>query len=433
MQPVAPPGERGDEAVGREPVPVGAVVGQQLRRMGDQDRASDGGRLAALRVLFVNHTSDFSGAEAALMRLLDALPDALECAVACPPDGPLAAALDRAGVERLPLPGTDLSFRLHPARTPAGLARLAASARALGRHARRWRADVIHANGLRSGLMAVAPVAQRRPPVVLQVHDRLGGGPAGEAVRRSLALGCVDVLAVSSMTAAAFNRGLRRPLAHVVPISVDHRRFRLGASDPAITRRALGIAPDAPLLGEVAQITPWKGQHVAIEALARLRETRPDAQLLLVGHVAFSGPGVRYDNAAYLAELHALVRELGVEDGVHFLGQRDDVPAIMAALDLLLLPSWAEPFGTVAVEAMAVGTVPLVGDDGGVAEYVIDGDNGRTLPPRRPELWAEAAADLVADGERLARMSTRAAETAARFTQEAYARGCLDAYRRALA
>jgi glycosyltransferase involved in cell wall biosynthesis len=367
------------------------------------------------------------------MRLLDALAPSVERAVACPADGPLAAAVDRAGVERLPLPGTDLSFRLHPTRTPAGLAALAASARALAGHARRWRADVIHANGLRAGLMAVAPVARRRPPVVLQIHDRLGGGPASQAVRRTLALGCRDVLAVSRMTADAFDRGLRAPRAHVVPISVDHRRFRLGASDPAVTRRALGVAPDAPLLGEVAQITPWKGQRVAIEALARLRAVRPDAQLLLVGHVAFARPGVRYDNAAYLAELQALVRSLGVDDAVHFLGQRDDVPAIMAALDLLLLPSWGEPFGTVAVEAMAVGTVPLVGDDGGVAEYVVDGANGRALPPKRPDLWAAAAAELLADPGRLAEMSRRAAETAARFTQEAYARGCLDAYRRAIA
>ena len=367
------------------------------------------------------------------MRLLDALPSSVERAVACPADGPLAAALERAGVERLPIGGTDLSFRLHPARTSVGLVALAASARQLARHARRWRADVIHANGLRAGLIATAPVARRRPPVVLQVHDRLGGGPAGEAVRRLLAAGCVDVLAVSRMTADAFNRGLRTPLAQVVPISVDHRRFRPGTSDPAATRRALGVPDGAPLLGEVAQITPWKGQRVAIETLARLRATRPDAQLLLVGHVAFSGPGVRYDNHAYLAELRALVRTLGVEDAVHFLGQRDDVPAIMATLDLLLLPSWEEPFGTVAVEAMAVGTVPLVGDDGGVAEYVEDGVNGRALPPKRADLWAAAAEELLADSQRLRAMSTRAVETAARFTQEAYARGCLEAYERAAA
>jgi glycosyltransferase involved in cell wall biosynthesis len=381
----------------------------------------------------VNHTGDFSGAEAALMRLLDGLPASVERAVACPADGPLAAALDAAGVERLDLPGTDLSFRLHPARTPAGAAALVASARVLARHQRRWRADVIHANGLRAGLMAVAPVARRRPPVVLQVHDRLGGGPAGEAVRRVLARGCADVLAVSKMTADAFNSGLRAPPAHVVPISVDHRRFRLGGSDPAATRRELGVAEWTPLLGEVAQITPWKGQRVAIEAFARLRRTWPDAQLLLVGHVAFSGPGVRYDNHAYRAELEALVRELEVEDGVRFLGQRDDIPAIMAALDLLLLPSWQEPFGTVAVEAMAVGTVPLVGDDGGVAEYLQDGVNGRALPPRRPELWAAAAEDLLADREHLRAMGRRAVETAAKFTQEAYARGCMTAYERVAA
>jgi len=151
------------------------------------------------------------------------------------------------------------------------------------------------------------------------------------------------------------------------------------------TLAALGVADDAPPLGEVAQITPWKGQLVAIDSLALLHERHPRAQLLLVGDVAFAGPSVRYDNAAYARKLRQRVAELGLEDSVHFLGRREDVPAIMAALDLFLLPSWEEPLGTVVAEAMACGTVPLVTSEGGPREMVQDGVNGRLLPPHDAE------------------------------------------------
>jgi glycosyltransferase involved in cell wall biosynthesis len=117
---------------------------------------------------------------------------------------------------------------------------------------------------------------------------------------------------------------------------------------------------------------------------------------------------------------------------VRFLGRRDDVPAILSALDLLLLPSWEEPFGTATLEGMAAGTVALVGADGGAAEYVEDGVSGRTLPPRDPRLWAAAALDLLRDPERRRAMGERARVVAARFTDEAYAAGCLAAYSRAL-
>lgn len=368
-----------------------------------------------------------------MLRLLGALPADVERAVACPPAGALADALDDQGVERLPIPGTELSFRLHPVTTSSGLADLALSAHAVARHARAWKADVVHANGLRAGLIGVAPATGRRPPVVVQVHDRLSSGLASQAVRRVLARGCAEVLAVSHVSADAFNAGLGRRVARVVYIDIDRDRFQPGTSDPDATRQELGVAPDTPLLGEVAQITPWKGQLAAIESLAELRRRHPTAALLLIGHVTFSGKGVRYDNDGYLQRLHARVRELGLDGAVRFLGNRTDVPALMAALDLLLLPSWGEPFGTVVVEGMAMGTVPLVSDDGGPGEYVENGVNGRTLPSDRPDLWGRAAADLLDDRGRLTEMGRRATETAARFTTSGYVNGCLAAYESALA
>ena len=296
----------------------------------------------------------------------------------------------------------------------------------------RWRADVIHANSTRGGLIAVGARLRTARALVVQVHDILPRGTVGDAVRRVVARSADRVEAVSETAARSFNAGLRREAAETRYIPVDLDRFRPDGHDHAATRRSLGVPEDAPLLGEVAQITPWKGQLVAIEALARVRERHPDAQLVLVGQIAFTGPGVRYDNAAYDREIRARVRELGLEDAVHFVGHRDDVPAVMAALDLILLPSRDEPFGTVIAEAMATGTVPLVSYDGGPAEYVDDGVSGRVLDPEHPEQWAQAAIELLDDPERREAMGRRAFEAAQQFGVDAYADAWMRLYDDAL-
>ena len=134
-----------------------------------------------------------------------------------------------------------------------------------------------------------------------------------------------------------------------------------------------------------------------------------DAHLLVVGGVSFGARTVRYDNHEFLRSLHGLVEQLDVDGAVHFLGPRDDVPGILRTVDLSLLPSVNEPFGRAIVESMAIGTPPLVSDVGSGPELVDDGVSGRLLPPDRPELWVDAAQELLADRAALARMGERGA------------------------
>ena len=211
-------------------------------------------------------------------------------------------------------------------------------------------------------------------------------------------------------------------------ISVDRERFSPAARGSTGIREELGLSDSARLLAEVAQITPWKGQDTAIRSLPRIRE-RFDAHLLIVGDIAFSSQ--RYDNVGFLHSLEELVRELGVESAVHFFGRRDDIPELIGAIDLLLLPSWDEPFGLVVAEAISVGTSVLVTERGGVREYIKDGFNGRLLPPHEPAVWAEAAIELLDDPEALARMTRESSTTAEQFNDERYCREMLAIYERA--
>jgi glycosyltransferase involved in cell wall biosynthesis len=384
-----------------------------------------------MRILFANHTGAWSGAEVSLLRVIAGLRDSHAVSVACPEEGPLAGAVREAGVDLLPLPAVDASLRLHPVQTPVGLAQLAAGGWALAGAARRAAPDVIHANTARTGLMAA--IARRRgtAPFVVRAHEHLPPSAVGRAVLGVLSRSAEAVVANSDYTAARLDEVLGRPFAVRVYNSIDHERFDPRVVRPAGLRERLGIAQEARLLGHVAQITPWKGQDVSIRALARLRADGFDAHLAVVGQIAFGGSGVRHDNHAFLESLRGLVRELGVGDAVHFLGQRDDVPEILRDLDVSLLPSWEEPFGLAVVESMAMGVPPLVTSAGAGPELVEDRVTGRLLPPRDPAAWAAAARELLSQPELLQRIGAAGPGAAARFRDDVHAKEMLGIYERA--
>jgi L-malate glycosyltransferase len=386
-----------------------------------------------MRILFANHTAAWSGAEVSLMRVIEGLREDHDVCVACPSSGPLAARVDRAGIQRLPLPAVNASLRLHPVHTPVGVGELALAGIALARASKRFRADVVHANTVRVGIMAAVARQLGSPPVVVRAHDDIPLTPVGRAVRSLIARTASAVVAVSDHTARRFNEGLPSAIATRVYNSLDHTRFDPARVRPASLREELGLADGAVLLGQVAQITPWKAQDTAIRAVADLRRGGLDAHLVLIGGIAFAGKGGRYDNRAYLRQLHRLVDELAARDAVHFLGHREDVPEILGVLDLTLLPSWDEPFAYCVLESLAMGTPVLVTEVGGGPEVVEDGVTGRLLPPKRPELWAAAARELLEDRRSLRRMGERGPEAVARFRDDTHASEMLSVYRRVAA
>ena len=176
-----------------------------------------------------------------------------------------------------------------------------------------------------------------------------------------------------------------------------------------------------------------EGQATAIEALALLGQRVPAARLLIVGGVKFSGAATRYDNPAYLRSLQQMVSELGVGDNVTFMGERGDVAEILSAADVLLVPSWEEPFGRTMVEAMAMRTPVIATNVGGPPEVIEDGQNGRLLAPHAPEAWSRAMEDLISDRELLGRMGDSAQRTAMRFDRDAHVEQVLAVYREVLA
>ncbi len=384
-----------------------------------------------MRVLYVNHTAEVSGAEHSLLSLLAALPDTVSSLVATP-SGRLAGEVRRLGLPTTSIPGTAGSLRLHPLHTPRALGEMAAAAGSVHLAARRHRADLIHANSIRAGI--VLGLAHPSSASIVHVRDCLPPGPVTTATMRLIAATATTVVANSEYTARSVRSAAPNARLEVVHNPVDLERWDPGRLDRIRARACLdGVGERALLMGVVAQLSPWKGQDTAIEALRILREEDIDAHLLLIGSAKFVARATRFDNEGYVARLRALAADAGLEDYVSWMGEREDVPELVCALDVLLLPSWEEPFGRALIEAMALNVPVVATTIGGPPEIVEDGREGFLVAPREPGAWAQAIRRFAEEPERgweMGRAGRRRVQQA--FSVEHHVAAMLDVYRRAI-
>jgi glycosyltransferase involved in cell wall biosynthesis len=386
-----------------------------------------------VNVLYVNHTGVVSGGERSLLGLLGALPEEVRALVASPRGG-LSDEVARLGIPTTTITGTAGSLRLHPLHTPQALAELSLAALQVGRAARRQRAELVHANSIRAGIVLAGARVSGAAKVV-HVRDCLPAGRVSTATMRLIGATATTVVANSRYTAASVRALAPRARLEVVHNAVDMQRWDPARIDREAARAALGAAGGrGVLLGVVAQLSPWKGQDTAIEALQLLRAEGIDAHLLLIGSAKFVARATRFDNEAYVARLRTLIAGAGLEDRVSWLGEREDVPELVRALDVLLLPSWEEPFGRALIEAMALG-VPVVSTNvGGPPEIFEDGREGFLVAPRDAAAWAEAIRRIAESGTLSAEMgSAGRLRVKQSFTVEHQTAAMLAVYRRALA
>jgi glycosyltransferase involved in cell wall biosynthesis len=202
-----------------------------------------------------------------------------------------------------------------------------------------------------------------------------------------------------SHTTAAVQREIRpRRRTIVVHPGIDAPP-ELDAAERARLRTELGLPDDRPVIGIVGRLVSWKGQHHVLRALAILRDRGHAVHGLIVG-------GNAYDlEPGYEPELHRLCAELGLEGHVTFTGQVADGTAYMQLMDIAANASDHEPFGIVALEAMALGVPFVAVGAGGPAEIVEDGESGVLVPSAAPEHFAAAFERLIAAPDERARIA----------------------------
>lgn len=179
----------------------------------------------------------------------------------------------------------------------------------------------------------------------------------------------------------------------------DLEKYRSGTATAEL-RTALGIPPEAPVVGTVGRMVERKGYYDLLEAWPAVLEAHPNAHLLIVG----DGPERE--------GLQARARELGVAETVHLPGTRDDVPVLLDLMDVFAFPSYFEGLPGALLEAMAVGVPAVTTPVDGNAELVTDGESGLYVPVSDPESLGRQIVRLLSSPEYRRELGNRATDVA---------------------
>ena len=304
---------------------------------------------------------------------------------------------------------------------------------AVARLSRENHYDIIHAHHWQSGI-AVLPVALELGTPLVQSFHAVGAmaqatGIAPQEDRRLwserfLATQAEALIASSSAEAATLIDSVGAPAQRVwvIPPGVDGSVFFTGRTEKHLSVHAfLGIDSDRPIIPVIGRLEPLKDQELAIRALAHLPAPRP--LLAIIGEPAAG-------HSDYPAHLRRLASSLGVAGDVRFLGAlvHAQISHVFAASSIALVPSLAETYGLVVLEAAASGVPVVASRSGGLAESVIDGHTGILVGSRDPQEWAGVLAALLADSARRQRLGANGLERARGLTWAATATSILGVY-----
>ncbi|MGD0292046.1 MAG: glycosyltransferase family 4 protein [Candidatus Binataceae bacterium] len=269
---------------------------------------------------------------------------------------------------------------------------------------RRERIDIVHCHMAIASACA-SPIARlSRVPVLIETAHGREIWREGKRIRGSFWIDrqvgrLTDrFIAVSEAVARHLIENKRIP-GHKITVIRNGRdlsQYQPASRAQALEARVeLGLEKDAPVILMLARFSIEKGHRLLIESVRQLISRWPQLIVLLAG----DGP--------LEDEIKAQCAHFGLANSVRFLGYRSDTRKLLAAADIVVLPSRIEGLPLVAVEALASGRAVVATAVGGTPEVVIDGDTGLVVPPEDPFRFAEALERLLSDPERRTSMGTR--------------------------
>jgi glycosyltransferase involved in cell wall biosynthesis len=262
---------------------------------------------------------------------------------------------------------------------------------ALTAHLADVRPDVVHNHMYRAELVgtraaiALAAIGRRRPYVVSTIHSsRVRSAEDREQLRR-LTPHMDRLIAVSqAMVRKIHDEGRDTIPVDLIYNGVDLERY--DHQEPCCTlHEEYGMEPGSQIVGVVARLEPEKGHPTLLEAWPLVLRAVPDAYLLVVGE------------GSQREALERQARELRIAHRLVFTGRRDDVPAVTAALDVAVLPSYREAQGLTILEALALSRPVVASNVGGIPEVIENGVTGTLVPPHDPGALAAAIIRFLTD------------------------------------
>ena len=327
------------------------------------------------RVLYLHGVGEIGGAERALLSILERLNRELWVPlVACPVEGSFAIEVRALGVPTYPM--------LFPAwRKLNHLCKRLPAIWKLSKLLQEIQPAILHVNDLYWVPQAIQASKHSSAPVIATIRQNLHPTRI-----RQYQLDRADYLiALSSKTRGTLlEEGVPPARVRIIPTGVDIDRLTAESNGTAV-RGSLGIPPEAPVIGCLANVLEIKGQDILLFAFADVAKSYPEAHLLLVGR----------DTSSFGAKMHGLAEELGVGARTHFVGFQTDVRPYLAAMNLVTLPSRSEGLPIALLEAMAMGVPVVASAVGGIPELVVQGVTGRLVESGNTVALSEAMRDYL--------------------------------------
>ncbi len=389
-----------------------------------------------MRIVYLNHSSKVSGGEISLLTFFKGLKGRkeIEPVLVCPAEGALRKRAQSMGLPIMDIESFEAGFTKNPLSFLAYGVKLLRTARKFASIVKEPNASLIDANSVRAGLVACTSTLFHKTPILVHVRDCVPRNKIGILTRRIIASRASKIVANSSYVAHHFalDSSMFRK-TEVVYNPLDLSTFDPGRVDSGQFKKMFGVNGSYPLLGDVGQISPWKGIADVIRAMPRVLSHFRESRLLIVGAPKFDTASARYDNIAYFKKLKSLVEELNLKKEVIFTGERSDIPEVMKAIDLLVLASWEEPFGRALIEAMAMEKPVISTNVGGPTEIIEDGVTGVLLPPNNPRVIARTVIELASNRKKSEEMGRRGrAEVQRRFNTDTHVTKMFAIYKKIL-
>jgi glycosyltransferase involved in cell wall biosynthesis len=250
----------------------------------------------------------------------------------------------------------------------------------LGRYLRNHEVAVAHSFDFYANVMLIPAARLAGVPVVIGSHRQLGDllTPMKRRVQGGLFRLCDRVVCNSQAASKALiDRGLPSSKIVVIPNAVSDSAF--AGAEPALARSS-----DVLRVGMIARMNDRSKNHVAfLRVAAQLVTKVSNVEFLLVG----DGP--------LRPSLERMAQDLGLASRTRFLGAREDIPAVLAAMDILVLPSLSESLPNVVIESMAAGVPVIATSVGGIPELVREGETGFLIPPEDDNRFVAALEHLL--------------------------------------
>jgi len=369
-------------------------------------------------ILFLNQTSQISGAEKVLIQLAHELQSRGHyIVIGAPGSGPLAELARANGFFYAEISIPFITRHVNPFNLTSNLIKCLKTGKQLQTLIQKKEIDIIHANHFRA-LISLS-LTKLGVPIVWQVHDVFQNKFPNNwliplVMKKVKQAVCVSnfvrnnliSLGISPVKCSVLHNAIRIQYAEC---TLHNQNFR-----QKLLKELELKDKKVMIVGLVGSISAWKGHHILIEAAPLILKFYPNTHFVFVGDV------INPKGIAYKEKITNMIRAKKLVNRFHFLGFRHDVISLMSAFDVLVHTSISpDPFPTVLLEALAVGAIIIATKSGGVPEIIEDGVSGILVESNNPMKLAKAVIDLLkADTSLRHRMRKKARLRSIRFQNE---------------